>query len=123
MLARLAVPSPPDADWTAPFSGLMDMAADAAGAAADWLTGGPRGPAVAPVDGRGGILFKAPKPGQERRADLPVIGVETARRAARTGLSGIVIEAGGVMVLDLPQVLQILDARDLFLWVRPRGGT
>lgn len=71
--------------------------------------------------GRSGLLFKAPKPGQDRRADLPVIGPETARGAAAAGLGGIVIEAGGVMVLDLPQVIAILDAQGMFLWVRPAG--
>lgn len=66
-----------------------------------------------------GILFKAPKPGQDRRADLPVIGPETARIAADAGLGGIVIEEGGVMVLDLPAVRWALDRHGLFLWVRP----
>ena len=42
----------------------------------------------------GGILFKAPKPGQDRRIDLPVIGTETARRAVAAGLDGLVIGAG-----------------------------
>lgn len=66
-----------------------------------------------------GVLFKAPKPGQDRRADLPVIGVQTAVLAAAAGLSGIVIQAGGVMVIDLPQVVATLDRHGMFLWVRP----
>jgi len=72
---------------------------------------------------RRGILYKAPKPTQDRRADLPVIGPKTALKAAEAGLDGIVIEAGGVMVLDLPQVLSLLDGQDMFLWVRPKGGS
>ncbi len=84
----------------------------------DWLSGLDDVPATADD----GILFKAPKPGQDRRADLPLIGPATAMRAAEAGLSGIVIEAHGVMVLDLSAVRQILDAQDMFLWVRPRGG-
>lgn len=75
---------------------------------------------IARVKGTGGILFKAPKPNQDWRADLPLIGPATAKAAA--GLDGIVIEAGGVMVLDLPAVRRILDAQGMFLWVRPRGG-
>ncbi|MBI1418018.1 MAG: DUF1009 domain-containing protein [Limimaricola sp.] len=71
----------------------------------------------------GAVLFKAPKPGQDRRADLPVIGPETARAAARAGLAGIVIEAGGVMVMNLAEVIEILNAAGLFLWVRPKGAT
>ena len=68
--------------------------------------------------GRGGMLFKAPKPGQDRRVDLPVIGAHTARGAIRAGLSGITIAAGGVMVIDLAQVVALLDAAGLYLWVR-----
>lgn len=67
------------------------------------------------------ILFKAPKPQQDRRADLPLIGPDTAKRAVEAGLAGVVIQAGGVMVLDLAEVLAVLDAHDLFLWVRPKG--
>ncbi|MCV2864379.1 LpxI family protein [Albidovulum sediminicola] len=77
---------------------------------------------LAPHAPRRGILFKAPKPTQDRRADLPVIGPGTARNAAAAGLAGIVIEAGGVMVLDLPGVIETLDDAGMFLWVRPPGG-
>lgn len=85
---------------------------------ADWLSA-----ADAPGNtADDGILFKAPKPGQDRRADLPLIGVTTAMKAAEAGLAGIVIEAGGVMVLDLPGVISTLDAQKMFLWVRPKGG-
>ncbi len=73
-------------------------------------------------DGEGGVLFKAPKPGQDRRADLPTIGAETVRAAAGAGLSGLVVEAGGVIVLDLPEVIAACDRMGLFLWLRdPRG--
>ena len=75
-----------------------------------------------PGDARSAILFKAPKPGQDRRADLPVIGPQTARGAVAAGLAGIVIEQGGVMVLDLNEVLSVLEPAGLFLWVRPKGG-
>ncbi len=66
----------------------------------------------------GGILYKAPKPGQDRRADLPVIGPKTVAGVKAAGLSGIVIEAGGVMVLDRAAVIAACDSAGLFLWVR-----
>lgn len=66
----------------------------------------------------GGLLFKAPKPGQDRRADLPVIGPATIDRAAGAGLTGVVIEAGGVMVLDQPATWAQADRMGLFVWVR-----
>ncbi len=64
-----------------------------------------------------GILFKGLKPGQDRRADMPVIGLQTVAGARRAGLGGIVIQAGGVMVLDLAQVITACDQAGLFLSV------
>lgn len=71
---------------------------------------------------RGGLLFKAPKPDQDRRVDLPTIGPDTVRAAAAASLDGIVIEAGGVMVLDQPLVVADCDRAGLFLWVREPAG-
>ncbi len=71
----------------------------------------PKGP-------EGGILYKAPKPGQDLRADLPVIGPRTVVRAEAAGLKGIVIEAAGVMVLDVEAVIEACNEAGLFLWVR-----
>lgn len=69
----------------------------------------------------GGILFKAPKPAQDRRVDLPAIGPQTVLLAAAAGLDGVVIEAGGVMVLERDRVLELAERLGLFLWVRPAG--
>ncbi|MDK3020376.1 LpxI family protein [Pseudodonghicola flavimaris] len=74
-----------------------------------------------PDDG-GGILFKAPKPDQDRRADLPAIGPDTVRGAADAGLEGIVIEAEGVILLDPEAVVATCDRMGLFLWSRERAG-
>ncbi len=69
-------------------------------------------------DGSGGIFVKAPKQGQDRRVDLPTIGPGTAARVAKAGLGGIVIEAGGVMVLDREETVRAADDAGIFLWVR-----
>ena len=69
-------------------------------------------------DGQGGILFKAPKPGQDRRADLPAVGPPTVELAAQAGLSGIVLEAGSVIVLEQEEVVAACDRLGLFLWLR-----
>ncbi len=68
-----------------------------------------------------GVLFKGPKAGQDRRVDLPVIGPGTVAGAAAAGLSGVVIAAGGVMVLERTAVIATADAAGLFLWVRREG--
>lgn len=68
----------------------------------------------------GGVLFKGAKPDQDRRIDLPVIGPDTVRLAAQAGLSGIVVEAGSVMVLQQARTVALADQHQLFLWVRER---
>jgi UDP-2,3-diacylglucosamine hydrolase len=66
----------------------------------------------------GGVLFKGPKPGQDRRMDLPAIGPGTLQNAAQAGLAGVVVEAGGVMILDHAATVAAADAHGLFLWAR-----
>lgn len=65
-----------------------------------------------------GLFYKAPKPGQDRRIDLPALGVQTVRNAAAAGLGGIVWQAGGVICLDLRAMQQEAEALGLFLWAR-----
>lgn len=65
--------------------------------------------------GRGGVLVKISKPGQERRVDLPTIGVDTVSRAAAAGLRGIALEAGGTLIIDRPAVAHAADQAGLFV--------
>jgi UDP-2,3-diacylglucosamine hydrolase len=66
-------------------------------------------------DGPGGVLVKAEKPGQERRADRPTIGPRTVTLAAESGLRGIAAQAGATLVLDRDQVIRLADAAGLFV--------
>lgn len=66
----------------------------------------------------GGVLVKRPKRGQDRRVDLPAIGPQTMAGAARAGLGGVAIEAGGVLVLDRAETVAAADAAGLWIWVR-----
>ena len=71
-----------------------------------------------PDDGTGGTFYKAPKAGQDRRIDLPVIGPETVHAAADAGLYGIAVEAEGVMVLDRATTVALAEKLGVYLWVR-----
>jgi DUF1009 family protein len=64
----------------------------------------------------GGVLVKMAKPGQDRRFDLPAIGPRTVEAAARAGLGGIAVEAGGVLVLERAATIAAADGARLFLW-------
>jgi len=69
-------------------------------------------PGREPPGSREGVLAKGPKPGQELRVDMPVIGPRTVEQAAAAGLAGVVVEAGAVLVLDRAEVIGIADARN-----------
>jgi UDP-2,3-diacylglucosamine hydrolase len=66
-------------------------------------------------EGPGGVLVKASKPGQERRADLPTIGSRTVKAAAAAGLRGIAVEAGAALILDRRKVADLADREGLFV--------
>lgn len=70
-----------------------------------------------PARGRG-LFFKAAKPGQDRRIDLPTLGPDTLRAVAAAGLGGVAFEAGSVICLDLPEMQRLAGELGLFLWAR-----
>ena len=112
-------PKPNEASDAAsnPLSVLIDGASDLIGGAADWLSNHQGG--GTDRSATGGFVFKGPKPGQSLVADMPTIGPATAERAARAGLAGIVVKEGGVMILDRPRVIEVLNRNGMFLWVAP----
>ena len=65
--------------------------------------------------GPGGVLVKLKKPSQDRRMDLPTIGVNTVREAAASGLRGIVFQAGGTLLLGQDACIAEADHLGLFL--------
>jgi UDP-2,3-diacylglucosamine hydrolase len=68
--------------------------------------------------GARGVLFKAPKPGQDLRVDMPALGPETVVQAGRAGLGGIVWQAGAVLLLDRTLMVAAAEKAGLFLWSR-----
>ena len=66
-------------------------------------------------DGPGGVLVKMAKPQQDRRLDLPVVGPSTVEAAARAGLRGIAVEAGGVLLVDRETAIGLADRKGLFI--------
>ena len=64
---------------------------------------------------RTGVLVKAPKPGQDRRFDLPSIGPRTVDGVIEAGLAGIAVMAGGAIVAEPQIVVQIADGAKVFV--------
>ncbi|WP_135210177.1 LpxI family protein [Vitreimonas flagellata] len=66
-------------------------------------------------EARRGVLVKRPKPIQERRIDLPTMGVRTIEGAAKAGLAGIAVEAGGALVVRRDEVIAAADRAGIFV--------
>ena len=66
-------------------------------------------------EGPGGVLVKLKKPGQDRRIDLPTIGLTTLKEAAAAGLRGIAVEAEGTLVLGRKAIAVEADRQGLFV--------
>jgi DUF1009 family protein len=62
-----------------------------------------------------GVLVKAPKPGQDRRFDLPAIGPQTIENVARAGLAGLAVAAGSTIIADIAEVTAAADRAKVFL--------
>lgn len=123
----LAIEALPGTDWmlrslTVSTPSTTSDFTDPIGMASDWLSGPkPAGESVTrdPALPTGGLLFKAPKPKQELRVDMPTIGPETVRLAAKAKLDGIVIKAGQVLLIDREKCMRLAREAGLFIWVRP----
>lgn len=66
-------------------------------------------------EGVGGVLVKTKKPQQEKRADLPTIGVRTVVNVHESGLRGIAIQAGNALVADRQAVIAKADELGIFI--------
>ena len=64
---------------------------------------------------RKGVLVKLPKPQQDRRVDLPALGLRTIDGADAAHLAGIVYEAGGALFDDFDAVVKAAEEKGLFL--------
>lgn len=79
-----------------------------------------------PADLRGstsnlkGALGKAPKPIQDLRVDMPVIGARTLELAAAAGLAGVGGQAGRLILIDRGSLIATADRLGLFVWGEPR---
>ncbi|MGN6149123.1 MAG: LpxI family protein [Rhizomicrobium sp.] len=71
---------------------------------------------------RRGVLVKAPKPEQERRVDLPVIGVRTIELAAAGGLVGVAVEAGAALIMRKAKIVEAADRLGLFVMAFDPAG-
>lgn len=60
-------------------------------------------------------LIKVCKPRQDKSLDLPTIGPDTIKNAAKAGLAGIVVEAGNSLLIDPDKTTELANQLGLYL--------
>lgn len=63
-----------------------------------------------------GVLVKAPKPIQDRKIDLPTVGLATLKGVRAAGLAGIAVETGGALLLDKPAIEAFAAQEQIFVF-------
>jgi UDP-2,3-diacylglucosamine hydrolase len=69
-----------------------------------------------------GVLVKAPKPGQDRRFDLPSIGPKTVAGVVRAKLAGIAVVGGTTVIAEPERVVSEADRAGIFVVGVPGGN-
>ncbi|WP_455479858.1 LpxI family protein [Bartonella sp. B23] len=64
---------------------------------------------------KGGVLVKCAKPQQDHRVDLPSIGPVTIMNIAKSGLSGIAVEANRSLILSMKTTIEKANQYSLFI--------
>ncbi len=66
----------------------------------------------------GAVMVKVSKPNQDMRFDVPVIGVETVRIAAESGVRVIAVEAGKTLLLERDAVIAVANGSNMSVVAR-----
>jgi len=74
-----------------------------------------RGGALARKDA---VMIKVPKPNQDMRFDVPVIGIETIRVAAAVKLRVIAVEAGRTLLLERDAIIDLANRSNISIVAR-----
>ena len=69
-----------------------------------------------------GVLVKIAKPFQDRRVDLPAIGIRTLELINKIGLSGIALEANSALISEKDKVIEYANKNKLFIYGLKENG-
>ena len=65
-----------------------------------------------------GVLVKFPKKKQDKRIDLPTIGLNTLKQCKSAGLKGIVLKHKNNIFLDKDEVINFANKNKMFILVK-----
>jgi DUF1009 family protein len=61
------------------------------------------------------VLVKMKKHNQNTKIDLPALGVETIKNLAKSGFSGVAVQAGSCLIINQKEVVKLADELGLFV--------
>jgi hypothetical protein len=67
---------------------------------------------------KGALMIKVAKPNQDMRFDVPVIGIETVRIAAKAKLRVIAVEAGKTLLLERHELIDLAERAKISIVAR-----
>ena len=65
------------------------------------------------LSGKGAVIVKLSKPGQDERFDLPAVGVETIINMHNIGATALVIRAGATIFLKPQEIIEAADLHNI----------
>jgi UDP-2,3-diacylglucosamine hydrolase len=67
---------------------------------------------------KGALMIKVAKPNQDMRFDVPVVGVETIKVAAKAKLRAIAVEAGKTLLLERDELIDLAERAKISIVAR-----
>jgi len=74
------------------------------------------------LGGPGAVVIKRPKPNQDRRLDLPAVGLNTVRTMAEVGASCLALEAGACIFFEMEAAIEFADSHGITILARPAAA-
>ncbi len=75
------------------------------------------------IGGRGGVVIKVAKPGQDMRFDIPVVGLKTIDILKEAGIAAMAFDSRRTLLLDREEVLKNAEALGICLVALDDKGT
>jgi len=66
-------------------------------------------------EGKKPVMVKILKPGQDKRVDLPAMGLQTIEQLKKYGIGGIAVEAGGILLIERGAVIEMANKAGIFI--------
>ena len=67
---------------------------------------------------RNGVLVKFPKKKQDKRLDLPTVGLNTLKQCKSAGLKGVVLKHKNNIFLDKIETIKFANKNKMFILVK-----